>query len=296
MDGINVIGQVESARRAKAPIVAVSVPGELPFCIRRELLTKTLLGLTVVDAGIQQSLDGKRCGSMLVIYATGKGVQAVRRFVPLPNRSQVQLELYKWAERLRERKSKGVGPKRTARDKQIERLRKQLSRLGKLSTPVHPLLADVRERKDYYREADERNLLAWERMVVEGTQCERPLTHGETWREWKREAGARRWIQQQARECKAGRVTTAQLYKTLGERGIVTRKWSDLRTHDRERCEGKLFGYLAILWEFCDCMPKPYGFEPMTEQTLGSKLYEHWLEGLHTRKQLREMIEAVEAI
>src|SRR5258708_734464 len=131
---MSIMTSVESARKATAPIVAISVAGGLPFCIRRSLLANSLKGLQIVDAGIQMALDGKRESSMLVVYAAGPRVQAIRRFVPLNNRYQIRMDLWKWAEAQREKRLKPV-VKMTGRARQIERLRKRLVKMGKPEAP-----------------------------------------------------------------------------------------------------------------------------------------------------------------
>jgi hypothetical protein len=131
--------------------------------------------------------------------------------------------------------------------------------------------------------------------LAEGTAIDKPLTLGQEWAEWKSQASARRWIQAQARIVKAGKMTTTQLYRTLAERGLKVKKWSDLYKVERERCES-LFGYLACLWEFCGLARKPWGFEPWKMYNEGAKHYADWLEHLHARKELESMIRGVEEI
>jgi hypothetical protein len=56
-----------------------------------------------------------------------------------------------------------------------------------------------------------------------------------------------------------------------------------------------LHGYLANLWRYCGQPCKPsYYFDVEETPVMGAKLYEHWLEHLHARKELESMIRTIE--
>lgn len=296
-----IVGMIESAIRAKAPIVGIPQDGEAPFCFKRAILADSLKGLKIIDAGIQLALDGKPENSRLVIYAAGAGVKAVRSLVPM-YRGRFLLDQWAWADGERKRLGRKSLPKVSGKEKKLIQLRKQLAKLGPLSTPRHPMLDDGYNGLAARMEHDARAYEGWQRLVdpangylAEGTTVERPLTLGEQWAKWKAEADTRRWIQTRARMVKAGKMTTAQLYKALEAKGIKARRWSDLNTRERERCKD-LFGFLGTLWEFCGLAGKPYWFKAEAERELGAKHYEYWLEGLHKRKEIQSMIEGIEAI
>ena len=295
---MSLVGRVESARRATAPIVGIPLEGEEPFAVSRSLLVESLKGLKVIDAGVQLHLEtGKPC--QLVVYAVGKGVKAVRKFNPCAGilGHSVRLDLWYWAGKEREKRKAPPKVRTTAREKQLTRLRKQLEKMGKPEPPLHPFRpSQYGDTAQQIRERDRKEVEGWERLVAEGCQVERPLTMGQRWRKWKQEAGIRRWVQLQARLCKAGKMTTTRLYRVLSERGIRVKKWSDLRTHDKERCRD-LFGYLGKLWEFSGLWEKPsYWFERERDYTLGPEHYQGWLESLREYKELESMIAGVESI
>jgi hypothetical protein len=282
---------VETARNATAPIVGIPIPGERPFCVRRDLLIASLKGLKIVDAAIQPSLDGNRRNYRLMVYAAGDRVQAIRKFVPLGSYES----LLEWVKI--ERKKRATPKVRTsAREKEILKLQKKLAKLRTPQAPTHPLIAkgDTAER---IRESDAGILRNWEQWKADGyPEMQRPLTNGEQWAAWKREARVRRWIQQQARACSKGKLTTAQLYRILADRGIKVQKWSDLRTHDKDRCEG-VFGYLAILWEFCGLSRKPaWYFEPYQMPRCGREHYSHFLEWVVEYRQLVSLIATLQEL
>lgn len=282
---------VETARNAKAPIVGIPIPGERPFCVRRDLLTSSLKGLKIVDAGIQPSLDGNRRNYRLVVYAAGDRVQAIRRFVPLGSYEP----LLEWVKI--ERKKRATPKVRTsAREKEIIKLQKRLVKLRVPQAPTHPLITKG-DTAENIRESDASILRNWEQWKTEGhAEMQRPLTNGQKWAAWKREARVRRWIQTQARACSKGKLTTAQLYRTLADRGIKAQKWSDLRKHGKDRCEN-VFGYLAILWEFCGLSGKPrWYFEPYRMPRCGREHYSHFLEWVVEYRQLVSLIATLQEL
>jgi|SRR5579871_257148 len=288
----NFVSMVESARKGRAPFVAVPLAGELPFTVRRDLLVNSLKGLDVVDAGLQLHLEtGKP--DMLVVYAKGKNVQAIRKFRPV-ERNHYLLEQWAWAEAQRIKRAQPK-VKLSARDKLIAKYEKQLAKLGKPRAPKHPLL-ETHHDTEWRREHDARELRAAEELRANGSIITGPITLGQQWAQWKREAHIRRWIQLQARECQAGKITTTQLYRILNERGLTVRKWSELHKHDKDRCED-LRGYLNTLWKFCRLTHKPeYWFEPMEPETMGPQLYAGWLEWLHEYKELASTIAGLKEI
>lgn len=282
---------VETARKATAPIVGIPLPGERPFCIRRDLLSDSLKGLKIVDAGIQLPLDGNRRNARLVVYAAGDRVQAIRRFAPLGSYEP----LLQWVKN--ERKKRATPKVRTsARQKEILKLQKKLAKLGTPAAPMHPLLSN-RDTAQDIRKSDAERLANWDRWVADGyPECRKPLTNGEQWAAWKREAPIRRWIQTQARECRKGKLSTAQLYRTLAEREIVARKWSELKTHDKERC-GNLWGYLVILWQFCGLHGKrAWYFEPYKMPACGREHYSHFVEWVAEYRQLVSLIATLQEL
>lgn len=289
------VAMVEHARSGKAPFVGIPIAGAEPFIVRSDLLRDTLKGLTVIDAAIQMTLDPRELGQRrLVVCAVGKGVQAIRRFVPV-TRQHCLLRQYEWAEAQRKKRA-APAVRVTAREKQIARLRKQLTKLGKPRVPIHPLLDHGEREVCYRRQSDARELAAWQHLVADSSACERPLTHGEQWARWKREARIRRWIQVQARECRAGKIDMRKLYVRLAERGITAQKWSKLNTRQKESCKD-VFGYLTRLWEFCGLADKPrWYFEPYRMPKIGATFYRDWLEHLYEYKELESMIAGLEEV
>jgi hypothetical protein len=317
---VSLIRSIESARKATAPIVGIPLEGEKPFALSRDLLVNSLKGLRIIDAALQLHLEtGKPC--QLIVYAVGMNgskVQSVRKFnqiedckpydagmvAALAPWGTVKGALAGWAMQQREKRvAKLASPKVrvSAKEKQIARWEKQLLKLGKPNPPRHPIsdfgMAKVKDRLEH----DARELAGWTRYVEEGCDWKRPLTIGQQWARWKREAGVRRWIQLQARLLRANKPetvnTTNQLYRVLRERGVEVKKWSELKTHDKERCGGDLFGYLKILWEFCGLSRKPgYWFDSLGIRMFGPEHYEYWLDHLHQVKELEMMIQAIKEI
>lgn len=270
---------VESARKATAPIVGIPMEGEAPFCLKRALLADSLKGLTIVDAGIQLALDGKREGMRLVVYAVGSGVTAMRSFVPM-ERNSILLLQWEWAGKLRD-KRKVPTVKMSGRERRIAQWERKLVKLGRPKAPRHPLLYASEYTREHMRE--------------HGAEL------GQQWAMWKREAEVRRWISAQGRECKAGKLTTTQLYRVLEDHGLQVIKWSNVPTHRGERYShvsrtglANLFDYLRHLWAFCGLSRKPsYYFDPEGALECGSQHYEGWLAHLHEYKELEAMIAGV---
>jgi hypothetical protein len=291
----NVAHCVQTALKAKSPIVGIPLPGEPPFCLRRQFLADSLRGLKVIDAAIQLPLDSKGT-KVLVVYAAGPRVQAVRKYLPMQSWSpdHIRIPLSNWAEA---HKKKMSSPKLSVYNKQLVRLQKKLTKLGAPRAPQHPLLYKDHWRKSV-QEYDERERKAWISLVEDGCDVQPPLTLGQTWAQFKREAPMRQWIQNQARECSKGKISTTQLYARLRDRGLKVRKWSELSTYERDKCGGELFKYLGRLWQFCNCSGKPtYWFDqPDHYYKPGSGHYQSWLEHLHEYKELQSMIAGVEEL
>jgi hypothetical protein len=126
---MEIISRVESAMKATAPIVGIPLPGERPFCLKRKLLVDSLKGLTVIDAALQLPLDKRNGKPMLVVYAVGERVQAIRKFYPCPEEYyQIKFKLRDWAEAQRA-KLANPAPKLDKYGKQLAKLQKQLDKL-----------------------------------------------------------------------------------------------------------------------------------------------------------------------
>src|SRR5947207_12715618 len=116
-----IMQMVESARKAKCPIVGIPQPGEHPFCLKRSLLVESLRGLRIIDAAIQLPLDPKGQRT-LVVYASGPRVQAIRRYMPLQNWSPDHIRIPQWSWADAQRKARAKPKVRmSAREKQIAR-------------------------------------------------------------------------------------------------------------------------------------------------------------------------------
>lgn len=293
-----ILGLVESARKAKSPIVGIPLIGMAPFAVKRELLVKTLEGLTVIDAAVQMNLEGQ--AAMLVIYAVGERVQAIRKFLPLQMPAyQAKGMIRDWAEKQRAKRS-APKVKQTAHAKQIAKLEKYLAKIGEVEAPKHPLLFGIsygHSRAESIREYDAKQLRAVAEMRAEGSAVEY-LTKGQEWAEWKRQAHIRRWVQSQARLCAKGKMNSIQFYAILAERGVKVTKWSDVGSYERKH-NGltDVYAYLSKLWEFCHLQRKPWGFEPERVEEWsdlpGAKHYEHWLSRIRNRKELQGQIAAI---
>lgn len=273
-----VLSMMQSAMKATSPIVAIPIPGEEPFIVRRDLLVGSLRDLTVIDAGIQMPLDGKRENARLNVFAVGEGVRSSRAFRPI-DRNHILRTVWDWAEAERERRGKPKAPKTSARQKKIAQLEKRLAKMGEIQPPA-PRLIDGQREVQWRREHDEKQLAAWVSMVVEGSEIEQPLTVGQEWAEWKRQASVRRWIQAQARltlgqskQVRSKRpgwkipkrwsptraaYNMTDLYKTLESRGVPATKWTELPTRrgDKTSTNGykryeSIFDYLNDLWRNC---------------------------------------------
>jgi hypothetical protein len=288
-----ITNMLQNAIKAKSPILGIPIPGEKPFCVRRELFVDSLRGLRLIDAAIQMPLDGDRCKMRLEVWAVSDTVKAHRKFVPLNPEThwQTQSTLREWAERQRKKVS---GPKLTPKQKVVLKLQKQLAKLGTPRAPMHPY-----RLKNFEAQAirDHDALQQKGAASLRDGGCEITYTPvGAQWAQWKREQPIRRWIQAQARLCHAGSLTSAKLYKTLTERGLTVTKWTELRKHDRMRCKDSFFGYLERLWMYCGLVGRPHWLQADEPETFGAERYAHWLEHLREHKALKAEIEDVQQL
>jgi hypothetical protein len=262
-----ITNMLETAVKAKSPILGIQIEGQAPLCIKRELFTASLRGLRIIDAAIQMPLDGNRDHMRLEVWAVGENVKAHRKFAPISiPHFEIQRTMHQWAARQRAKLSQ---PKLTPRQKVLAKLRKQLT-LITIKNPKHPLL--YRPEPDY----DE-----YERTAFAA---------------YKHEQNARRWIQSQARLCSAGKLTSAQLYKILRDRGLSVRKWTDLRKHERMHLKDSFHAYLNHMWKYCGLHQKPYTFQIEKHGTMGADHYTPWLERVREYKALAAEIATIEAI
>jgi hypothetical protein len=321
MEGDNVIAYVETARKAKAPIVGIPIEGSRPFAVRRDLLVESLKGLTIIEAAIQMPLNGTNGERQLVIYAVAPGIKARRVFYPAPlgwQQGSPQYELPKWADAERKKRAlKAAQPKLTTREKAILRLEKQLAKLPehRLDPLEHPLLegrAEYERCREHEREAIEQVQQHRQRCDGCGLCGYIPATAAQLEARWRREKATRREVQKLARACGKGEMTTAQLYKRLEGMGLKVKKWSQLDTHTRRQVyrlnpaqkeqyvcapEGDLHDYLASLWRFCDLLterPREFRREDVRWQPpIGAARYANWLGRRAERQQLQSQIEAI---
>src|SRR5947208_2873446 len=105
--GLHVIKVVESARKAKAPIVGIPIPGERPFTLKREMLKESLRGMRITEASIQRALPGSNAKPYLLVFAeTDNGIKGSRKYLPLDMPIwDVRQKLDKWAESQRTKRA-----------------------------------------------------------------------------------------------------------------------------------------------------------------------------------------------
>lgn len=157
------IGMIDSARNAKAPIVAIPIPGERPFCLTREMLRESLRDMRITEASIQRPLPGSGAKPYLQVFAeTDNGIKGSRKYLPLDKPLYVIREtLHKWAESQRTKQSK---PKSKGKAGKIEtlihKLEKEKSKLGSCER-------DAQRAPDT---ASEYERAAWQRWHTQRTQ------------------------------------------------------------------------------------------------------------------------------
>ena len=160
---------VESARKAKAPIVGIPIPGERPFCIRGELLRESLKGMRITEASIQRPLPGTEAKHYLLLFcASDDGrIKGSRKYVPVAHEmtwnhsrkerqwrfnhqrySKVQEQIYDWAEARREKLQQ---PKLKGDAAKLQKLQAKLQKIT--YRPTNPALASGEaETSEYVRE------------------------------------------------------------------------------------------------------------------------------------------------
>lgn len=272
MNAERLLAAVDFARRApgSSPFVGIATGnGAGTIIVRRAILRNSLKGLDVIDAEVRKVPDSH---VELILHARGERVKARRVFFALNIHSyalRMELDVWKQAE-LKKREPK---PKQSAREKQIAKLERQRARMGALNRPGNPCA----ER---------------EPNAFSEHEAESRMYRLEHWQAWREQKATRRAVTRIARE--KGWENTAKLYRQVEALGVKVRKWSDLRTNEREQCGGDLDGYLAKLWEFCGLTAKPWR-DARDHANWGAGRYEHWLSGLHARKELDSIIAGLKA-
>jgi hypothetical protein len=158
------IGMIDSARNAKAPIVAIPIPGERPFCLTREMLRESLRDMRITEASIQRPLPGSGAKPYLQVFAeTDNGIKGSRKYLPLDKPLYVIREtLHKWAESQRNKQSK---PKSKGKAGKIETLIHKLEKeKSKLGSCERLRAASAGEPASEYERA------AWQRWHTQRTQ------------------------------------------------------------------------------------------------------------------------------
>lgn len=265
-----IIAMVESAIRAKAPIVGIPIEGQRPFALRRDVLTGSLKGMRIIEAAIQMPLESTGRCLLQVFAVTPGGVKGTRTYYPLTAYDAGRLAK-EWAAAQRKARSKPAAPK-GARARHIAKLRKQLC------APKRPTFA----------------------LLEDGQQAEPVpvITAGQHWRRWKQQAKQRRDVQRIARRVLAGTLTLAKAYGEVEALGLEVRRYSSLNTREKREYPDLTTAFLPKLWQFCGLVSKPWGFEPMDhhEADYGPRHYERWLSEVRKRNQLLSEIAAIEAL
>jgi hypothetical protein len=128
---VNYISAIQSAIKAKAPIVGLPVPGARPFPVKRDLLRDGLKGLRITEASIQEPLIPS-ASRVLIVYAVSDRVKARRVFYPFAKdgRRSICQTQHKWTEAEREKQAKKrVTPKfSNPRERKIHQLKEAIKK------------------------------------------------------------------------------------------------------------------------------------------------------------------------
>lgn len=241
---VNVVKLVESARKAKSPITAIPIPGEVPLCLKTELLRESLRGMRITEASIQRVLgmNDKALPYLLVFGVTEGGVKGSRKYYPVnpstkqyrDDRNSQQLahksirELQTgWAEKVQdngwateqaEKKQaalRGEKPKRKAKGK-ADKITALIRKIEKERAAIHTKHVScgnwpVHKAGDYERE---------------------------TWQSWRDGKAKRKALARIVGRFRANVINELGAYKELDILfGTKVRRISQLRTHDREKAE-----------------------------------------------------------
>jgi hypothetical protein len=276
---VNLIGCIQSAIKAKCPIVGIPIPGQRPFTVRRDKLVGALRGMQIIDAAIQLPLDHGH--AQMVVYGVAPRVRGTYKFY-LANGHQASELMRDWTRAQRKARAhpKPLEPQ-GKHAKAIARLEKQLAKMG---TPRPPHCALLYECK-YSDQASKH----WRDSGVQ-------------WAKWKREARLRNQLWHLANKTKP-QMTTTQLYKAARNLKVGVRTWSDVPERERERKHiTTLFDYLKRFHEFCGLTEKPSCFEPQEWYVksadgdyadFGPDHYASWLDEVRARKELESQIAGI---
>ena len=139
------ITSIQSAIKAKAPVVGIPVPDHAPVRLLRSRLKASLKGLTIVSAEYDGTAFGK--AGVLKIKARGERVTASRIYFPV-TRQDASRMLDKWAKSQRAKLSK---PKpANATERQLQELRGKLNKMT--HRPKNPAVANGYVIPEYQRE------------------------------------------------------------------------------------------------------------------------------------------------
>jgi hypothetical protein len=277
---VNLIGCIQSAIKAKCPIVGIPIPGQRPFTVRRDKLAGALRGLQIIDAAIQLPLDHGH--AQMVVYGVAPRVRGIYKFY-LANGHRTSEMMRDWTRAQRKARAhpKPLEPQ-GKHAKAIARLEKQLAKMGTPRPPHCALLYKCRHSDgagSYWRES------------------------GVQWAKWKREARLRNklWHIANKRVGWTNKQHTAAIYEDARALGVTVKRWSDINGKEQERIGG-LFDYLKRFHEFCGLTEKPGCFEPQEWYVksahcdyadFGPDHYADWLDKVRARKELESLIAGI---
>src|SRR5205823_3720897 len=137
---------IESAMKAKSPVVGIPIPGHAPFRILRSRLRDSLKGLKILSSAYESG-DSKR---WLTVEAAAERVKSTRKYFPLDRHHAGKL-IDRWLKSERRKGSKSQrSVRKSAAEKQLETLRTKLANITR--RPTNPAIASGHAYSDYKRE------------------------------------------------------------------------------------------------------------------------------------------------
>ena len=279
---------IQSAIKAKAPYVGVSMPGHAPLIFKRTLLAGALKGVKPIYIEVNTYPSGVR---ILTIEGTaGPNVRTRCRLVSIPRTafqtwgSDVRDAMDKWKPTMT---VKVKAPKQTKFDKAIIVLEKRLVKLGNRPHLANPATATGHSSHDH-----------------------------ESCLKWYKQKSLRGQVGALGKMTRTGKLDSRQFYAAMDALpgiGKVTR-YSELDTRQKESIKRDIrdsfgrngfFDYSnpKILWRFMPILKtwnggKPYGINPLEDDYQdqphwGIKRYEPVLEWQREREEILSAIKSI---
>lgn len=275
---------IQTAIKAKAPYVGVSMPGHAPLIFKRALLAGALKGVKPAYIEVEAHPNGVR--TLTIEGTAGPRTRTRCRIISIDRKvfynwqSEARKAMDKWKPTMAPKVKSA--PKSTKFDKAIIVLEKRLAKLGECPHLVNPTTVTG------YASSDR-----------------------ESCQKWYAQKSLRGQVGSLGKKARTGKLDSREFYAAMDALpgiGKATR-YSELDTRQKESLHNQgFFGYAnpKVLWRFMPsvktwCGGKPYGLQALDDghynaPRWGAERYEPVLEWKRQRKELLLAIESIKGM